>query len=147
MQTTVKSNLGSEQKKEFLRNAPEVSIFISCLGLVNELRGLDVAFKRGELARRDFSEKAHAVLAHLNETVDATERFDIVSPVMGYGQFSPFFWRWFNWWDDYFKGLTLTQINDVAREARERAPTVNSHRPENHWLTHRHTPAFTLITG
>jgi len=145
--TTTKSDLGTEQKKEFLRNAPEVSLFIVCLGLVNELRGLEVAFKRGELTSRVFSDKANAVVAHLNEAVDATERFDIVMPVMGHGQFSQFFWRWFNWWDDYFKGLTLTQLGDIARQARERVPTVNDYRPENHWVTYRHTPAFTLVSS
>ena len=142
--TAATSKSGTEQEKEFLLNAPEVSLFIACLGLVNELRGLEAAFKRGESTRRDFQDRAKAVLAHLNETVDATERFDIVMPVMGYGQFSPFFWRWFNWWDDYFKGLTLVQICQIARQARERVPAVNDYRPESHWVTYRHTPAFTL---
>jgi hypothetical protein len=143
--TAAKSKFGIERDKEFLLNAPEVCLFVACLGLVKELRGLEAAFKRSESTRGVFQDKASAMLAHLNETVDATERFDIVMPVMGYGQFSPFFWRWFNWWDDYFKGLTLTQIGDIARQARERVPTVNDYRPENHWATYRHTPAFTLV--
>ena len=143
--TATKSKVGIEQDKEFLLNAPEVSLFIACLGLVNELRGLEAAFKRGESTRRDFQDRAKAVLAHLNETVDATERFDIVMPVMGYGQFSPFFWRWFNWWDDYFKGLTLAQICQIARQARERVPAVNDYRPESHWVSYRHAPAITLV--
>ena len=145
MPRTTQSNFGTEQKKEFLRNAPEVSVFITCLGLVNELRGLDVAFRSGELPRRNFSEQAHALLAHLNEAVEATERFDIVWPVMAYGQFSPPFWRWFNWWDDYVKGLSVTQLGDLARQARERVPTVNDYRPENHWVTYRPTPGFALV--
>jgi hypothetical protein len=145
MPRTTQSNFGTEQKKEFLRNAPEVSLFITCLGLVNELRGLDVAFRSGELTRRAFSEQAQAVLAHLNQTVEATERFDIVRPAMGYGQFSPSFWRWFNWWDDYLKGLSVTQLGDLARQARERVSTVNEYRPENHWVTYRPTPGFALV--
>ncbi len=139
------SKFGIEQYKEFLRNATEVCLFLVCLGVVNELRGLEAAFKRRELTRRVFLDKAHVALAHLNETVDATERFDIVMPVMGCGQFSPSFWRWFNWWDDYFKGLTLTQLDDLARQARERVQTVDGYRPENHWVTYRNTPAFTLL--
>ena len=145
MPRTIQSNFGTEQKKEFLRNAPEVSLFIACLGLVNELRGLEAAFKHREFTIHVFRDKSNAVLAHLNETVAATERFDIVMPVMDHGQFSPFFWRWFNWWDDYFKSLTITQIGDIARQARERVPTVNGYRPEDHWVTYRHTPAFTLV--
>ena len=145
MPRTTQSNFGTEQKREFLRNAPEVSVFITCLGLVNELRGSEAAFKRGESTQRDFQDKASTVLAHLNVTVDATERFDIVMPVMGYGQFSPFFWRWFNWWDDYLKGLSLTQLDDLARQAQERVQTVDGYRPENHWVTYRNTPAFTLL--
>src|SRR6266436_7688113 len=143
--TAAKSKFGIEQEKEFLLNAPEVCLFVACLGLVKELRGLEAAFKRSESTRPDFQDKANAVLAHLNETVDATERFDIVMPVMGYGQFSPFFWRWFNWWDDSFKSLTLTQIRDIGRQAREGFPTVNDYRPENHWVSDRNTPAFTLV--
>jgi hypothetical protein len=122
-----------------------VSLFIACRGLVNELRGLDVAFRSGELPSRAFSEQVHAVLAHLNETVEATERFDIVCPVMEHGQFSPSFWRWFNWWDDYLKGLSVTQLGDLTRQARERVPTVNDYRPESHWVTYRPTPAFALL--
>ena len=143
--TAAKSKVEIEQKKEFLLNAREVSLFMACLGLVNELRGLEAAFIQCESTRPDFQDKANAVLAHLNETVDATERFDILMPVMGYGQFSPFFWRWFNWWNDYFKGLTLRQIGDIARQARERVSTINDYRPESHWVTYRHTPAFTLV--
>jgi len=38
-------------------------------------------------------EKSNVVLAQLTDTVVATERFDVVLPVMGYGQFCPFFWE------------------------------------------------------
>ncbi len=143
MATTTKT-IVIRRDKEFLLNAPEVSLFIVCLGLFNELRTLDFALKRGELNRHDFSEKAHAMLSHLNETAAATERFDIVMPVMGHGQYSPFFWRWFNWWDDYLKGLTLTELGEVARQARERVPAVKEYRPADHWANYRSTPGFTL---
>ena len=70
--TAATSKSGTEQEKEFLLNAPEVSLFIACLGLVNELRGLEAAFKRGESTRRDFQDRANAVLAHLKKLeVDA----------------------------------------------------------------------------
>src|SRR5207253_4014427 len=41
--TEATSKSGTEQEKEFLLNAPEVSLFIACLGLVNELRGSEAA--------------------------------------------------------------------------------------------------------
>jgi hypothetical protein len=133
-----------QRDKEFLLNAPEVSVFVVCLGLVSELSALDYALKHGELSSRAFSQKANAVLAHLNETAAATERFDIVMPVMSHGQYSPFFWRWFNWWGDYLKALSSTEFSEVARQALARVPTVNEYRPASDWATCRNTPAFTI---
>lgn len=143
--TTTKSTAQVRQEKEVLLTEPEVSLFISCLVMVNQLRGLERAFKGGEFGLNAFLDKSNAVLSQLTETVAATERFDIVLPVMDYGQFSPFFWRWFNWWDDYFKGLSPAQISQIERSARERARNVDDYRPGEHWLSYRHTPAFTLV--
>jgi len=143
--TTTKAPTQIQQEKEVLQSEPEVSLFISCLVMVNQLRGLERAFKGGEFNLSAFLDKSNAVLSQLTETVSATERFDIVLPVMDYGQFSPFFWRWFNWWDDYFKGLTPAEIGHIERLARERARLVNEFRPQEDWLAYRHTPAFTLV--
>jgi len=84
------------------------------------------------------------VLSQLASTAEATERFDIVLPVMDYGQFSPYFWRWYNWWDDYLKGLQSREINLIDRMARNRKPGVEGYRPEGDWNRYRHTPAFRL---
>ena len=143
MATTIKT-IVVQQDKDFLLNAPEVSMFVVCLGLVSELSALDSANKQGEISRRAFTQKAHAVVAHLNETAAATERFDIVMPVMGHGEYSPFFWRWFNWWGDYLRSMPLTEFSEVARQALARAPIVNQYRPANDWTTYRSRPAFTL---
>jgi len=143
METTTKT-IVIQRDKEFLLNAPEVSMFVVCLGLVSELSALDFALKHGELSSRAFAKKAHAVVGCLDETAAATERFDIVLPVMGHGQYSPFFWRWFNWWSDYLKALTSTEFSEVARQALARVPTVNEHRPANDWAAYRSSPAFTL---
>jgi len=142
---TTKSNFGIEHDREVLVNAPEVTVFIHCLVMVNQLRGLERAFQNAEIERNAFLDKSNAVLTQFNEAVATTERFDIVFPVMDYGQFSPFFWRWFNWWDDYFKGLTPLQIANVERLARERASNLSVFRPADHWVRYRHTPAFTLV--
>ena len=143
--TTTKSNFGIERDRNVLGAAPEVSVFIQCLVMVNQLRSLERGFKNGEIDRGAFLDKSNAVLGQFNEVVAATERFDIVLPVLDYGQFSPFFWRWFNWWDDYFKGLTPVQIVEIERLAREHPSVVNPHRPEDHWVCYRHAPAFTLV--
>ena len=144
--TTTKSKVAAiGQDREVLASAPEVSVFIHCLVMVNQLRGLERAFKNREITRGAFLDKSNAVLGQFNEAVATTERFDIVLPVMDYGQFSPFFWRWFNWWDDFFKGLSALQIVEVERVARERGPAVAAYRPDSHWIGYRHTPAFTLV--
>jgi len=143
--TTIKSKDLVEHDRNALVTAPEVSVFIHCLVMVNQLRALERAFKNCEITRAAFLDKSNAVLGQFNEVVAATERFDIVLPVIDYGQFSPFFWRWFNWWDDFFKGLTAVQIVEIERIARERLPCISDYRPESHWIGHRHTPAFTLV--
>jgi len=143
--TAVKSKLRVERDNEFLREAPEVSIFLACYGMVEELRNLERAFRSSDLNDKGFFEEFNQVLTQLSQIAEATERFDVLLPVMDYGQFSPFFWRWFNWWDDYFRGLSPAQIAHIERLARERTRNVNDYRPEEHWLTYRHTPAFTLI--
>ncbi len=140
-----KSDLGIRQENELLINAPEVSVFIHCLVMVNQLRALERGFKNSEIDRSAFLDKSNAVLGQFNEVVAATEQFDIVLPVIDYGNFSPFFWRWFNWWDDYFKGLNALQIAEIERLARERFPGLGSYRPDGHWVQYRHSPAFTLV--
>ncbi|HVV70682.1 MAG TPA: hypothetical protein VHI52_04145, partial [Verrucomicrobiae bacterium] len=62
-----------------------------------------------------------------------------------YGCFSPFFWRWFNWWDDYMKALSSSEIGQIDRLARGRKPAVEDYRPDGSWLRYRHTPSFRLV--
>src|SRR5689334_9259609 len=82
-----------------LRDAPEVSVFMACCGIVDELRGVACAFNAHQISKRLFMAKSKGILARLHDVAEITERFDIVLPVIEYGRFSPFFWRWFNWWD------------------------------------------------
>src|SRR5262249_1210318 len=100
--TTSKLKVRVPKEKDLLHR-PEITIFLVCREMVNELRGLAWAYNAQEITKSVFMERCKVILAELNEAADATERFDIVLPVMDYGRFSPFFWRWFNWWDDYFK--------------------------------------------
>jgi len=143
--TTIKSSVSVEQAKEFLRSAPEISIFGICAVMVDELRGFERAFKSGQLTTKAFWEKSTVVVAQLCETATTTERFGLVLPVIGPGEFSPFFWRWFNWWDDYFQTLTPAQVNELEAMARERKPETEHYRPHGHWADYRNTPAFSIV--
>jgi hypothetical protein len=104
----IKDTSDSGVQKEFLVNALEVSLFMTCCSMVNELRGIERVFRCGEISESVFQERYDALLAQLTEAVAATERFDVVLPVIEDRRFSPFFWRWYNWWDDYLKSLTRT---------------------------------------
>ncbi|SRR6266404_5008189 len=143
--TTSKIDVRVIQETGFLLQAPEAAVFLACRGMVEELRKLAYAFTASQISKNTFMNRCKAVLSHLNQAADATERFDILLPVMDYGRFSPFFWRWFNWWDDYFKELTPRQVGQIERLARERKPSVKKHRPSEDWVRYRHTPAFTLV--
>ena len=143
--TTLKQKVQVRRVTDFLRDAPEVSIFLATLGLMNQLRALEQAFNKGELRDRVFFNKFNAVLAQLTSIVEATERFDIVTPIIDYGQYSPFFWRWYNWWDDYVKGLSSKELGSLDRLARACKPSVEDYRPAGDWVTYRHTPSFKLV--
>lgn len=143
--TKVKSILKAERKSDFVLDAPEVSIFLACLALTNELRFLASGYETGEVTRADFSRGSSTLIVELNELASATERFDIVCPVIEFGQFSPFFWRWFNWWHDYLKELRPRQVSYLEKLARESAPALQAHRPNDDWVRYRHTPAFALV--
>ncbi len=143
--TTLKTKVQLRKDNKFLVEGPEVSVFLACLGSMNQLRSLEFAFRRGGLQDSAFFEHFNTVLAHLASIAEATERFDIVMPVMDYGCFSPFFWRWFNWWDDYLKSLSTDEIGQIERLARMRKPAAERYRPEGDWVHYRHTAAFRLV--
>jgi hypothetical protein len=143
--TTSQLKSGIREGKASLRRAPEVSVFMVCRRMVEQLRDLACAFNAQEMSKRVFMTRCKAVLSQLNEAAEATERFDIVLPVMDYGQFSPFFWRWFNWWDDYFKELTPRQAAHLEWLCKKLKPSADAHRPREHWLRYRHAAAFTLV--
>jgi hypothetical protein len=133
-----------EKDAAFFHSAPEISVFVACCVMINELRGLERSMRSGDISQGTFQEKSGTVLTRLNEAVEATQRFDIVLPVLERGRFSPFFWRWFNWWDDYLKALTPSQVAQTERRASERGSLVDDLRPKGHWVSYRNTPALVL---
>ena len=143
--TKTKLKVPAVQDEKFLLEGPEVSIFLACLAAVNELRWLASAYECGELNRIAFSRESTSVVARLSELASATERFDIVCPVIEFGKFSPFFWRWFNWWNDFLRDWTGRQVKRLERLVREGDPAGVAQRPDNDWVRYRHTPAFALV--
>jgi hypothetical protein len=143
--TKLKAMLKVEQDSEFLLEAPEVSIFLACVAAVNELRALAASYESSELTRIAFSRRSTCVVAELSELAGATERFDIVCPVLEFGKFSPFFWRWFNWWNDFLKDFSPRRVSHLVRLASQGTPAATACRPKEHWLWYRQTPAFALV--
>ena len=133
-----------EKEREFLLQTPEVVLFSACLAITQKVLTLERAFAAGKINRAAFIRRINILLSQLTRTAEATQRFDIVMPVMDFGRFSPTFWRWFNWWDDYRRSLTPTEIIQLERLVQARAPTISDYRPEGDWQTCRQTPPFRL---
>lgn len=131
-----------EKDQAFYLAAPEISVFVACCVMVNELRGLQRSLQTGDITQRMFEDKTGPILDRLNDAAEATQRFDVIFPVMTREQFSPFFWRWFNWWDDYLKALTPSQVAETERRAREAGSLIEDLRPKGHWVKYRHNPAI-----
>jgi len=144
-ETTTQTKLLVAQAKEFLQRAPEIAVFGVCCVMVDELRDLQRACNNGTLTMNGFLDKSNVVLGQFVQTAAAAERFGVVMPVIEYGQFSPFFWRWFNWWDDYFKSLSPAQVSDIEALARGGMAAADQFRPAGHWVHYRDTPAFTIL--
>jgi hypothetical protein len=141
----IKSKLAVQRDELFLIEGPEVSIFLACASRVDELRALARDYESGELTRIAFSRRSTIVVAELCKLAAATERFDIVCPLADFGKFSPFFWSWYNWWNDFLMDLTSDQICQLERQAHQTGAARSAHRPKNDWIQYRHTPAFALV--
>ena len=143
--TKVNAKAKPERDAQFLLIAPELSIFLACMGTVDELRDLAASYESGDLTRVAFSRRSTRVVAELSELANATERFDIVCPVLQFGVFSPFFWRWFNWWNDYLQDLSPQRLARVEKLSQQPEYSSKQPRPPAHWLKYRNTPAFALV--
>jgi hypothetical protein len=143
--TKINSKAKPELESHFLLEAPEVSIFLACVAAVNQLRALAAQYETGELSRVAFSRRSTVIVADLSELACATERFDIVCPVLEFGKFSPFFWRWYNWWQDFLRDFTPRQVNRLVQLTGKSPQPSRGDHPRSDWLRYRQTPAFALV--
>jgi len=144
-QFTAKIKSMVAENRKFRFSAPEILIFAACLGRVQALLTLVQSFETGEMDRGFFVVRVNAVLRQLCRTAEATQRFDIVAPVLEFGHFSTPFWRWFNWWNEYRKTLRPEQIDEIERLVQQELPELDDYRPKGDWFDHSDgTPAFLL---
>jgi len=131
-----------EVDPEFLVCAPEIYIFYACLAVVKQMSALEHALQSGEIDKPAFFDRISPLLTELWGLAEATHRFGIVVPFTPQTAFSPFFWRWFNWWFDYRQGLTPEQLDHIQQLYREYDPALIDYRPVGDWLRHLQTPPF-----
>jgi len=134
------SQADPQEDPAFFLSAPEISVFVACCVMVNELRGLDRSLANRDIDATAFQQRFDTLSQRLAQAVESTQRFDVVLPVLGPRHFSPFFWRWFNWWDDYLKALTPSRVAEMERRARERGSLIDNLRPRGHWISYRSSP-------
>jgi hypothetical protein len=140
----LESDLMEEFDTEFLRHAPEIYIFSACRHLVELIEALGPAAAGEAKSPRD-TERLERLLAQLEALANSVERFDIIVPFTPESGFSPFFWRWFNWWWDYRQRLTQEELDEVHQLQDSHDPAVIKFRPRGDWVTYRNTPA--LVPG
>src|SRR5690242_11353684 len=133
-QFTAKIKSMVAENRSFRFSAPEILIFAACLGRVQALLSLVESFETGEMEKGYFVVRVNAVLRQLCRTAEATQRFDIVAPVLEFGHFSTAFWRWFNWWNQYRKALKPEQIDEIERLVQHELPEIDKYRPKGDWF-------------
>lgn len=146
MKTAAKAKKVARENREFMDTAAEVSVFMACFGLMAEASGLS---RKASLVRPEvYAREMFALMRQLSEAAESTIRFSIVRPVEGFGTFSVFFWRWFNWWNDYVKSLNPDEVTELLRAVRDRDQAyLDSHRPAGDWLDYRKDPLFQMSTN
>jgi hypothetical protein len=127
---------------EFLLYAPELYIFSACRHIVELVVAVQAAVNSGEIAASQFDQQVSHLFDQLRGLAQATQRFDILVPVTAETTFSPFFWRWFNWWYDFRQSLTADELDHVHRLQDAFDPGALDYRPPGDWLKHRATLPF-----
>jgi hypothetical protein len=139
-EATPVADVMQEFDAEFLLGAPEIYIFSACRHILELLGSAEGPASRGTRRAPVSDERRSGLLAQLCGLAEATERFDIVAPLIGEAIFSPFFWRWFNWWHDYRQGMAAQELERVHRLQEAWDLRALKYRPPGHWLRYRATP-------
>ena len=130
----------------FLETAPEISVYMALQGLVQALYEVNGKKSLDCKIAPDIDTKLlmyNALFARVADLIEATYRFGILRPVIivipeeYVYEFSPFVWRWYNWWTDYMNTMSPKQIEDLWRMHTEHDPELFKIRPPGHWIAYR----------
>src|SRR5205807_1955444 len=141
-EATPESHVIEEFDTEFLLNASEIYIFSASRQVVEQLWTAEQSVKSGELDASAFVERGMRLFGQLSTLAEATGRFGIITPFSPEFGFSPFFWRWFNWWYDYHDGLSPQQLEHIHRLQETHDPAALQYRPYGDWLAYPDNPPF-----
>jgi len=136
-----------ERNLEALKEMPEVCVFMAAYYGISEIKSgalADLAERAGA-QEQELSEATQDLIRTFHDTVEVTYRFGVLMPI-SYGKkgkviYSPFFWRWFNWWMDWLIiGHTPADLVYLKSLADNRLPELEEWRPPGHWITYRKDP-------
>lgn len=132
---------------------PEIRVWMTIFGCLDNLRDLTARRKAGKITNESFYKESNETLVGLAEVADITHRFGVLLPSTlepNYRrriqqlkdnfirvEFSPSFWRWYNWWDDYIRTLSPDQIKHIRRITTEECLGAEDYRPTGEWYGYR----------
>ncbi len=163
MSTKTEFVADSGRDGDILVHAPEISVWMTSFGCLRSVEEFLAEWKQKNITEKQYYKVVNSCLLNLAETADATHRFGVFLPATvephyrrhvrdrddGFlkVEFSPFFWRWYNWWDDYISTLSTIERRRVYRLALERLPALDMYRPAGDWLHYRTNPVLVLSTN
>ncbi len=134
----------TSQDIEFLSTAPELAVYLTISGVMDIARDT-VRDSGGSLTAEGAQKAMQTVFAALDIAVAFTIRFDIVLPCVSETTYSTSFWRWFNWWRDYYATLSDENRTFLARAIPERKyHLVEKYRPHGDWSDYRSDIRFNV---
>jgi len=141
-----------------LVSVPEISVWMTAFGCLRSIDEFAVKWNRKNITRQQYYKAVNGCLFNLAETADATHRFGVLLPAtiephyrrhlrerndgLLKVDFSPSFWRWYNWWNDYINTLSTIEREYVYDLAMERLPALEMYRPGGDWLHYRSNPVL-----
>jgi hypothetical protein len=156
----INAALDGHKGQDVLLNAPEISVWMTAFGCLRQMGDIQQAYENKKISRKEYYASCNQMLVELAETADATHRFGVLLPsaIEPYYkrriknlddaflrvQFSPSFWRWFNWWDDYMKAKTDSERATLYHLVTARLAEVDSFRPAGDWLSYRSDAVLSL---